>query len=411
MDGVNKPTYSNRDGDLSDEDSLKKEAIAGASLPSPPSVDGEEANRFDSSDIEGSKIIKKSKIGSAKNAAISKLFGDDYNIMEVYFILFAACLIAVNSGFVNGTTMSGLLINDEKHPPTSRNPDNQMVAGFAGAYTNTAIAMVTHEWETYIYNLCIILSYMGGSFIAALMCPHAKPYVLEPRYGPTFWIGGTMLLVASLLAWYEIQSRYVFFLVTASNGIQNGIASIYSANLIRCTLTGATTDLAIVVAQSLNGNYKGLPRGCVLAMICFCFWFGGILSVYGVRKLKTTTLMVNALVFYLNGLVIVVYLVKYVGVSFTEAMTGSWKWKTVLKKLDNSDGKLTKEKLLHIFDQIDQEGDGNGEIDLDELTSGLQMAGVKMKPYEMARLFRAADEDGDGVITRDEWRHLADKVL
>lgn len=220
-----------------------------------------------------------------------------------------------------------------------------------------------------------------------------------------------MLLVASLLAWYEIQSRYVFFLVTASNGIQNGIASIYSANLIRCTLTGATTDLAIVVAQSLNGNYKGLPRGCVLAMICFCFWFGGILSVYGVSQLQTQTLMVNALVFYLNGLVIVVYLVKYVGVSFTEAMTGSWKWKTVLKKLNNSDGKLTKEKLLHIFDQIDQEGDGNGVIDLDELTSGLQMAGVKMKPYEMARLFRAADEDGDGVITRDEWRHLADKVL
>jgi hypothetical protein len=181
MDGVNKPTYSNGDGDLSDEDSLKKEAIAGASLPSPPSVDGEEANGFDTSDIEGSKIIKKSKIGSAKNAAISKLFGDDYNIMEVYFILFAACLIAVNSGFVNGTTMSGLLINN---PPTVRNPNKQMVAGFAGAYTNTAISMDTHEWEKYIYNLCIILSYMGGSFIAALMCPHAKPYVLEPRYGP-----------------------------------------------------------------------------------------------------------------------------------------------------------------------------------------------------------------------------------
>lgn len=405
MDDGKKPTYSNGDADLPDDDSMNKEAIAGTSLPSPPSIDEEEANRIETSAI-GTQPNKQR--GGAKHAGISKLFGEDYNIMEVYFILFAACLIAVNSGFVNGTTMSGLLI---RNPATTRNPSSQMVAGFAGAYTNTAIALVGHEWDKYVYNLCIILSYMGGSFIAAMMCPNAKPYVLEPRYGPTFWIGGTMLLLASLLAAFDLPSRYVFYLVTASNGIQNGIASIYSANLIRCTLTGATTDLAIVIAQSLNGNYKGLPRGCVLGMICFCFWFGGILSYWGVRRLTSYTLMINAAIFYLNGLVLVVYLVRYVGVSFTDALMGSWKWKGVLKKLDSSDGDLTREKLMAIFDQIDQDGDGNGEIDLDELTFGLQKHKVQMKSYERTRLFRAADEDGDGVITRDEWRTLAEKVL
>lgn len=216
---------------------------------------------------------------------------------------------------------------------------------------------------------------------------------------------------ASLLAYYDQPSRYIFFLVTASNGIQNGIASIYSANLIRCTLTGATTDIAIVIAQSLNGNYKGLPRGCVLGMIVFFFWFGGILSYWAVRRFTTATLIFSAVVFYLNGLVLVVYLVMYVGVSFTDALLGSWKWKGVLKKLDNSDGDLTKEKLMNIFDKIDRDGDGNGEIDLDELAFGLKKANVRMKPHEMDRLFRAADENGDGAITREEWRSLADKVL
>lgn len=401
---------------IEDDDSYNsynEKAISGTSLPGPPSDDGnsdtEAANDLVKKDVDGRPVKPgRSNLQAAKHAGMSKLFGDDYNITEVYFILFAACLIALNSGYVNGTCMSGLLIHV---PSSSRNPDSQMVAGFAGAFTNTATALIGHEWNKYVYNLCVILSYMGGAFISAVMCPHAKPFILEPKYGPTFWIGGSFLLAASLLAAYEQQSRYVFFLVIASNGIQNGIASIYSANLIRCTLTGATTDIALVIAQSLFGNYKGLARGFVLGLIVFFFWFGSILSFWGVRRLTSYTLIINALVFYINGLVLVVYLVRYVGVSFTDAVVGSWKWKKVLQKLDNSDGELTKEKLMDIFDQIDRDGDGNGEIDLDELTFGLQKANVKMKQYEMARLFRAADDDGDGVITRVEWHTLAEKVL
>merc|ERR1711957_172577 len=100
-----------------------------------------------------------------------------------------------------------------------------------------------------------------------------------------------------------------------SNGIQNGIASIYSANLIRCTLTGATTDIAIVIAQAINGNYRGFARGCVLGLICFFFWLGGIISFWAVRAFRSYTLLINAVIFYMCGLTLVVYVMTEFGVS------------------------------------------------------------------------------------------------
>jgi uncharacterized membrane protein YoaK (UPF0700 family) len=304
--------------------------------------------------------------------------------------------------------MSGLLISAE---PTTMDPDRQMIAGFAGSYTNTAISLVGHDWETYRYHLYMILSYMGGAFISAMISPHAKSWVIEPRYGPTFMVGGTMLLGACLLAKGEWPSRYVFFLATASNGLQNGIASIYSANLIRCTLTGATTDIAIVIAQCIHGNYKGLARGMVLTAIVFFFWCGGIISFWAIREFMASTLLCNAVLFYMVGSTLVYYLVKEVGVSVQDALFGTWKWKKVLKKLDTIDGDLTRDKLMDIFDTIDNECKGNGYLDADELRDGLRRAKIKMKNYEMKTLFRAADDNGDGFINRGEWEELTKKIL
>lgn len=159
------------------------------------------------------------------------------------------------------------------------------------------------------------------------------------------------------------------------------------------------------------GNYKGTPKGSILGLICFFFWFGGVIGFFGVQKFTTYTLLINAIIFYLCGLVLVVYVMQEYGVSFYGAVTGTWKWKQVLKKLNTSEGDLTKEKLMQIFDDIDTDGDGSGDLDCEELIFGLKKAGVVMRAYEMNALFRAADDDGDGTVTRDEWRALADKIL
>jgi len=353
--------------------------------------------------------FKKSK--SLKHTFFSRLFGSDYNSKEVQYLIFAACLLALNCGLLNGVTMSEFLYQvDIKQ--TVGNPQTQMIAGFAGAFTDTAHAAVELEWKKYFYFLGLIASYMLGAFIAAMICPRAKPYVIEPRYGPTFLIGAIFLLVASFLDSHGKPSRYVFYLATASNGVQNGIASIYSANLIRCTLTGAITDIAIVIAQCIHGNYNGLARGIVLGAIVSFFWIGGLLSFFLAKILTTKALYINAVLFLMIGMTLVCYLVKELGVPVNDAILGTWQWKEILQKLDKEEGDdLTTDKLIKIFDKIDAEGNKDGTIDAEELESGLKRARVSMTNYNMKTLFRAADDDGDGLIDRDEWENLCKKIL
>lgn len=351
---------------------------------------------------------------------LTKLFGSDYNKHEVVLMICAACIIALNQGFVNGVCMSGLLINKDKNEHlykivgnetvvNPRNPSNQMIAGFAGGFTNTAISMLEPDWEKFAYSACIILSYIVGAFIAAMINGHAKPYVIEPKYGPTFLIGFLMMLGAALLTQNDQPSRFVFFLATAAGGLANGIASIYSANLIRCTLTGATTDIAIVVAQMFYGNHKGFARSIVLCLIIFWFWVGGIVSFYLVRQFETATLYFSAVLYLIIGVGITAYVIFEMGVSVFDAVFGTWKWKKVMRKLSNENGELTQELMIEIYDKIDR--DINGEIDADELRDGLRLNKVKMTDYEIKILFRAADEDGNGLIDRKEWSDLVKKIL
>jgi hypothetical protein len=122
------------------------------------------------------------------------------------------------------------------------NGERASVAGLSGLYTASALVLAGHDGPEkrieYGHFTFLILSYMLGSFIAGLISPDAIPYQIEPRFGPPFLIGALCLSVASVIAALEVGDvNYIFYFAAAANGIQNGVASIYSANLIRCSLT------------------------------------------------------------------------------------------------------------------------------------------------------------------------------
>ena len=353
----------------------------------------EEPNKAD----DGSVGSEKPK----KPSFLDPVFGEGYNVIEVRFTIFAAILIAINNGFVNGVTMSGLLSDDTKDKDL--NPDNAMVSGVAGYITNTATFLVGRDnWEKYQYNLLMLLSYMFGAFITAILSPKAKPYSVDPMFGPAFLIGGTMLLGSSVLSANGAPTRFIYYLAICANGVQNGVASIYSANLIRCTLTGAVTDIGLVIGQMIRGNFDKAGRGCVLGIIVTCFWIGGLIAYHAVRSLEARTLFINAGIFYSVGLLNIAYVMSQLKLSLFDAVTGTWDWKEVLNKIKPSGD---KQDLLDLFHEIDDDDDGT--LDMYELEKGLK---GKVTGEELKTLLQAADSDNDGFISKQEWIELVDEL-
>lgn len=333
------------------------------------------------------------------------LFGNDYSHREGVFVLLAGIVMAFNCGFVNGSCASGLLLN-------GRSDLRVTVVGYTAAYTTSALETAQGDWSDVSFPSGLILSYMTGAFLAGLATPRARSYRIEPTYGPTFLVGGVFLLVASVLAETRYgDPRHVYCCIAASAGIQNGMASIYSANLIRCGLTGATTDFALAMGQLVRGNSKNLPKAIVIGLLLLNFWFGGVVSWYATRRFQSRTLFINAALFWLIGMALVVFLVREVGVSVKAAIFGTWKWDKVLQQLHQGMGggmELTEAALCDLFDEIDD--DGNGEIEPDELLTALLKADIVMSPKMVRMLIQCADEDGDGVIDRAEWEQLVRKM-
>ena len=102
-----------------------------------------------------------------KKSFLDPVFGEDYCVVEVRFTIFAAVLIALNNGFVNGVTLSKLMSDNE---PSDANPDSAMVSGVAGYITNSATFAISGPAIKYRYNLLFMFLFdMFGAFITTVI--------------------------------------------------------------------------------------------------------------------------------------------------------------------------------------------------------------------------------------------------
>lgn len=343
------------------------------------------------------------------------LFKSDYEKKEALYVLIGAVIIALNTGFINGVCMSPFFLEDSRSTEGVIDPRTQGVSGTGGSFTKAARFLVEstaeNRWAEYRYASFLILSYIFGSFLAGIITPRAHKHMLEPKYGPTFFIAALLLLAASIFASYELPSRYIFYFSTAALGVQNGIASIYSANLIRCTLTGTSTDLGLIFAQALRGNFEKFIRGTLIAIIVTNYWIGGIIAVPIVERSQENALYISVFLFVLLGILCLGYTVKELGVSLIDALLGKWEWKDVLEELfEDHDTEHTVEDFMALFDMVDIDNDRL--IDADELRNGLKAAHskIKLSDFRLKALMRAADTNHDNCIDREEWEELAKKI-
>ncbi|CAB9503574.1 membrAne [Seminavis robusta] len=337
------------------------------------------------------------------------------NQKEYAFALSLGTVLTFNMGFVNGACFSGWVVAGANEP----------VAAFTNPYTDAALQLADGNFERVKFQSIMIFCFIGGSFVSGLVTPNAVPYRIEPTYGPSFLAAGICLCLASFFATVEDYSNVAFYLSAAAGGIQNGIASSYTAKLIRSTgLTGSSTDIGLYFGQYIRGNKENYSKLVVLCMLTVAFTLGGFFSFYAAQVMLSYTLLVSAALFLFIGMSIMVFLVKKLSISFRSAILGTWKWQAAAEAIKSSFGDtfgetfeldgsnpraMTDHEIDLMFDRIDV--DGSGTIDAEELYILLRSTGAQVSRQESDMMLQYADKDGDGVLDRDEWKFVVETAL
>lgn len=175
----------------------------------------------------------------------------DQDIFEFTIICYGAAFLSFNSGFINSICIIA---------------HNQGVTHVTGTLTYFGVSVANNDAFMSLNYLCIICCYMFGSSIAGYYTTEATPLKLGLEYGPLFIIGSILLLIACIFEYsfddnHTSKSYLYLFFAAMASGVQNGITTKYSNNVLRTThMSGTATDIGIVLGRIVAGKYDEIWR-------------------------------------------------------------------------------------------------------------------------------------------------------
>ncbi|KAL7449998.1 hypothetical protein ACHAWC_001991 [Mediolabrus comicus] len=328
--------------------------------------------------------------------------------------------MAFSAGYANGVCLSGFLNVDPEGSV------KQSVAGVTGLYTNSAIFIGEREFHQASFMFGTIFSVMGGAFLSALLNPYPIAFEISPRYGLTFLMASFFMTLGAIEVLHN--DRREFYFTAIANGIQNGVSSMYSANLLRTShLTGTTTDIGLFLGMALRGNRTNNWKLYILIGLAVSFWLGSISGFLASQVKYEYSLIFNAVFFFLLSIVVIARTCIVYQVSPLNALLGTGKWMDSLDHLEivkdnggeSDDGSAADDKdkrnhldegeLHQMFDEIASGGDGN--VDQQTLLAYLTTHNLKVQKHRkplVAVLHNAfvAHGDGDWKLSKDDWNAL-----
>ena len=329
----------------------------------------------------------------------------DHSRREYTFVLITGLALAFSAGYTNGVCLSGFIHPNDRDVRSS-------VAGVTGLYTGSAINLGEGDWDKLALAAGTIFSVMAGSCISGLLNPYAIAFSVGPRYGPTFIVASIFMTMGAVAALHN--SRREFYFTAMANGIQNGISSMYSANLIRTThLTGTTTDIGLFIGMAVRGNRSNNWKLYILMGLATAFWIGSLVGFYASRAKRQYSLIFNAGFLFAIGASVIIYFVKVHSISFCQAIFGLKlsEWNQHIDIRRKTDGeKIAEDELMDIFDEIDD--DDTGHIPQDKLLEALASndLSIRRRRKDLIGLLHSVvmthDDDGDWTLSKDDWRKL-----
>lgn len=178
------------------------------------------------------------------------------------WIQFGAFSLAVNAGMINVLGLVTLL--------------HQSVSHMTGNISILAMDIVNLNFEHCLFLLCIIVSYVIGSFYSGFILGNGN-FLLGRRYGLPL----SLMTICIFLCWVFLPyfPRYALAWASVAMGIQNAMVSHYKGTIIRTThLSGVLTDLGLAFGYMLRGLSVDKRRISLHFLLILGFFIGGIIA-------------------------------------------------------------------------------------------------------------------------------------
>lgn len=196
-----------------------------------------------------------------------------------------SCMLAMNSGFLNGVGLSGVLGKVGS------------ISAVTGTFTNAAVAYSIDLSPVAMGAVLVTpLCYMLGSALNGWWNYQTTQGLdmAQLTYGQTrpLIVAGTLVTLANMLLQQQVVAPSVALaMLTFAVGMQNSWTSmILQGNLLRTAhFSGIVSDFGTVLGQVLHGNTANAFKLPMFGRLAVSFWMGGMMSVLGVRKFGILT--------------------------------------------------------------------------------------------------------------------------
>jgi uncharacterized membrane protein YoaK (UPF0700 family) len=215
------------------------------------------------------------------------------NRAEFSAIIIGASLLCFNAGFINGVT---LLTSD------------LVSSHVTGVITKSSIYLGEGNMSGFGATFSILPLFIFGSAISGVFIPYSS-FHMGRAYSVIFLLGSLCLLIAVLLRVALPHSNAYVYVTVIACGMQNAMTTKYSNNILRTShMTGAATDIGIVIGRIMVGRTDEVWRLKVLLPMMFSFFIGGLLGSQAAKKFGGIAIVFNFMIFSGTGLLYATYI-------------------------------------------------------------------------------------------------------
>lgn len=239
------------------------------------------------------KLILETLTTKQKTLVTSKPALQNRKKHEFAAIILGGFLLSLNAGYLNAVTILS---------------NGFPVSHVTGTISKAGIAVGAGQGWDFFVLIMFVFCFIFGSTLTGMLITYDS-FHLGRSYNRVFMLGSSLLTLALIIELHFPNNLSYDYLVCIACGLQNAMTTRYSGNVLRTThMTGAATDIGIVLGRIIRGRRDEAWRLGVLIPLMIAFLFGGIAGQMTHEKFGRFAILVNILLFTAIGVMYGVYI-------------------------------------------------------------------------------------------------------